>query len=183
MRGIASLAQGRSRWVIAGFAAVTLALGLGLLRLRLDSSIDAMYPDGSPVTVLHREVQKAFGSGKLLVAVLGGDIYTPSSLTALDRLTRDLESVKGMHRVTSAANARRMEDDGGFLRIEDLVDPGRLTPEAIADVRHFLATSELYGPNLLVDQAGRNAAVVMEVDDAADSRAVLASVERVLATD
>ncbi|MEJ2667406.1 MAG: MMPL family transporter, partial [Deinococcales bacterium] len=183
MRRIANLALARSRLVVAGFVLVTLALGAGLLRLGLDNSIDTMVPDDSPVTTLQHQVASSFGAGKLLVAVVQGDIYTPEALTEIGRVTAALQRVDGVRRVTSVANARRMEDDGGFLRIENLVDAQHLTPTDIAGIRSFLATSDLYGHGRLVDAAGTAAAVVMEIDDDADPQTVLMAVRHVLDSD
>ncbi len=183
MRWVADVVLARSRLVIAIFAIVTLVLAVGLLRLRLDSSIEAMYPDGSQVTRLRSEVDATFGAGDLLVAVLQGDIFERDTLLALRRTTDDLGRLGVVRRATSAANAKRMQDDDGFLLIRDLVDPARLGQEDIASLRSFLATSELYGGNLLVNAAGSAATIALEVDPDADAQAVLGAVQDVLARD
>ncbi|HKI55856.1 MAG TPA: MMPL family transporter [Trueperaceae bacterium] len=167
--------------MIAVFAVVTVALGIGLSRMAFDDSIAAMYPDNSPVTILHHQVERTFGTGKLMVAVLEGDIYTPAALTDLDRVTTALQRVQGVQRVTSLANATRMTDDQGLLRIESLVDPQHLDPQNIAGIRSFLQTSDLYGHGRLVNAQGTAASVILQIDDKASSRVVVPNIERVLA--
>jgi len=183
MKRVARLALDRSWLIIAAFAVVTLALGLGLTRVGLDDSIAALYPDSSPVTALHHQVERTFGTGKLMVAVLEGDIYTPEALADLERVTTALQRVPGVQRVTSAANATRMTDDGGLLRIENVIDPRHLDPQDIAGLRSFLQTSELYGHGRLVNAAGTAASVILQVSDQASSRAVVPEIDRVLASD
>ncbi len=171
----------RPRWILIAFALISLALGVGLTRLRVDNSLDPMYPDGSPVTALRGEVARTFGAGKLLVAVVEGDIYTAQGLTDLGRLTDAVHEVPGIGRVTSAANAQLMQDDDGLLRIEDLVNPDRLAPQDIAAIREELRTSELYGNGLLVNDDGTAATVVIEVDENADTAAAVDGVQQALA--
>ncbi len=183
MDRIADLALKRGRVVIAVFAALTLLAGAGLVRLRLDNSITAMYPDNSTAAALQTQAENTFGGGKLLIAVVEGDIYSPKGLSDLHRLTASLTAVDGVRRVTSAANARVMTDDDGLLRIDALVDPQHLGPEDIARIRAFLATSDLYGHERFVNRAGTAASIVMQIDPAADAGPVLRSIDGVLASD
>src|SRR5690606_11208663 len=115
---------------------------LGLPRLGIDASVTAMYPDHSAITDVQTEIERVFGAGQVLVAVLDGDVYAPSSLEAIRALTQGLAAVPGVTEVTSMANAQRMEDDDGFLLIEDLWPAtGPITPEAVTAGRTYLETS------------------------------------------
>ncbi len=183
MRQLAEIALSRSRLVIAGFALLTVLAGIGLPRIVLDESISSMYPATAPTTLLYHDVEKTFGAGKLLVAVLQGDIYTPQALTSIDRLTTDLERIQGVQRVTSVANANRMTDDNGLLRVENIVDPHHLGPAAIAGIRGFLASSSLYGHGRLVNDQGTAASVLLQVGDTSNPNAVVRAVRSTLASD
>ena len=170
----------RSWLVVAGFALVTLVFGFGLTRITLDDSLEAMFPDDSPVTQLNDRVEETFGSGELTIAVLEGDIYSREALLRLDQLTKELEEINGVQRVTSVANAQRMEDDDDFLLIEDLVDPATLDEDAVEEVRQFLETSYLYRGGLLVSEEGDFATIVMQIDDDREPDRVVRSIQDVL---
>lgn len=170
----------RSWWVVGFFALLTVVLAFGLTRLTLDDSFDHMFPDEAPATELNDRIQEVFGSNQLTIAVLSGDIYTQEALGLLDRLTSELGDVQGVEDVTSVANAQRMEDDDGFLVVEDLVDPARLGDDDIERVRSFLASSYLYRDGMLVSEDGRSATVVMQVDDEADPAQVVRGIRETL---
>ncbi len=183
MRSLAAFAIRRSRLVIAGFAVLTLLLGAGLTRMKFDDSIESMYPVDAPLTVLEHQLEKTFGAGKLLVAVVEGDIYTPQALTDLSSLTTALQRIPGVERVTSVANATRMADDDGLLRIDKVVDPQHLAANDIAGIRDFLATSSLYGHGRLVNAQGTAASVLMQISSSGNPHAVVAAVREALAAD
>ncbi len=183
MRRLAEFALGRSRLVIAGFALVTLVLGFGLTRMVFDDSIESMYPDDAPLTVLQHQLEKTFGAGKLLVAVVDGDIYTPQALTDLARLTTALQRLPGVERVTSVANATRMSDDDGLLRIDKVVDPSHLGASDIAGIRAFLAGSSLYGHGRLINADGTAASVLMQISSTGNPHAIVRAVRAAVAAD
>lgn len=183
MRRLAQITLTRSRLVIVGFTLVTLVLGIGLTRIVFDDSIESMYPDGAPLTVLQHQLEQTFGAGKLLVAVVEGDIYTPQRLTDLARLTTALQGIPGVERVTSVANATRMADDDGLLRIDQVVDPQHLSAADIAGIRDFLASSSLYGHGRLVNEQGTAASVLMQISTSGNPHAIVRAVRTTLASD
>lgn len=179
MKGLARVALSHSRLLIVIFAILTVGLGLGILRTEFDSSVMAMVPKGTEVGELQTQVEEVFGAETMMVALVEGDIYSPTALSALKELTTALESAPGVRGVTSAANADRMRDDDGFLEIEPLF-PDALTEEAIASARDYLENSVLYRGGLLVAEDGSSANLVIEVDPYADSGVVVRGIESAL---
>lgn len=180
MRGLGRLALRRPRAIVAAFALLSLVLGWGATRLQLDASVLALLPEGDEVTELQAEIGRTFGTDAVMVALVEGEVYTPEAIEALRGLTAALARAPGVTGVTSAANAQRMEDDDGFLLIEDLF-PARATPEQIAAARAYLESSPLYRGGLLVAEDGSSANVVIEVDAEHDSEAVVAGIRQALA--
>ncbi|AEB12820.1 efflux RND transporter permease subunit [Marinithermus hydrothermalis] len=162
----------RHPWIVLGtFLVLSVILGLGLPRLEFDNSPEAMVPPDLPAKRLLDEVEETFGTGSLAVAALEGEIYTPEALTQLREATQALEEVPGVLRVTSLATAKRMEEDAGFLLIEDLVPEAPLTPEDVQAIRAYVASSPLYQGKLVSEDA-RYAAVLISVERGADMRAL-----------
>ena len=79
------------------------------------------------------------------------------------------------------ATAKRLEDDDGFLLVEDLVPAGSLAGDQAAAVREYLASSPMYENVTLVSQDGRYASVIIERQDDLDAaelaRAVATTVD------
>ena len=161
----------RHPWaVILIFLALTLGLGAGLGRLTFDNSPESFVPPDLPAKKLLEEVRETFGGGDMALAALEGEVWTVPHLKALRAINDELAEVEGVLRVTSLANAKRMQEVDGDLVIEDLL-PETLTPEAIPSIRDYVEHHPLYGGRL-VSKDGRFAAVILEVDPGADMRAL-----------
>lgn len=180
MKAAVRLALRRPWLVVTAFLVVTLGLGFGVTRIQLNASVLAMLPDNAEVTVLAGEVGDLFGVDAVMIALVEGNIYTPQAIATLRDVTRALESSPGITQVTSAGNAQRMEDDDGFLLIEDLF-PTNPTLAQIAAARHYLENSPLYRGGLLVAEDGSSANIVVQADASFDSQVVIDGVREVLA--
>ncbi len=175
MERLSQIATRAPAVVILVFAALTLVFGFGLPRLTFDNSPESFVPPDLPAKRLLEEVRETFGAGDLAVAALEGEVWSVPALEALRTLTEELTEVEGVMRVSSLANAQRIQEVEGELVIEPLL-PDKLTPEAIAEVRDYVENHPLYAR--LVSADGRYAAVVLEVDATSDmlalNRALLA---------
>ncbi len=163
----------RHPWtVVVIFLLVSLGLGLGLGKLQFDNSPESLVPPDLPAKQMLDEVRDTFGSGEMAIAALEGDIWTPEALTALQAVTEAVSEVDGVQRVTSLANAKRMEEADGFLNIEDLLPAdGEITAEEIKSIRDYVDGHPLYAGRL-VSKDGRYAAVIVEVDPGLDMKAL-----------
>ena len=164
--------------VILLFLAVTLALGSGLFRLEYDNSPESFVPPDLPAKKLLEEVRETFGAGDVAIAALEGEVWNAEALAALRAATEAVAEVPGVLRVTSLANAKRMEEVEGELVIEDLL-PEELSPEAIPGIRRYVESHPLYAGRL-VSEDGRYAAVVLEVDAGVDNLALNRAIESAL---
>ncbi len=164
--------------VIAFFLAITLALGAGLPHLRFDNSPESFVPPDLPTKVLLDEVRDTFGGGDMALAALEGDIWTVPHLEDLRAITDELSEIDGVLQVTSLANAKRMEEDNGFLVVEDLL-PDDLTPADLPRLRSYVASEPLYDGRL-VSRDGHYAAVIIDVDAGVDALAFNRAVNKVL---
>ncbi len=164
--------------VILAFLAVTLLLGAGISRLEYDNSPESFVPPDLPAKKLLEEVRETFGAGDVAIAALEGEVWTPEALAALKDATLAVAEVPGVLRVTSLANAKRMEEVEGELWIEDLL-PEDLTPEAIPAIRRYVESHPLYAGRL-VSKDGRYAAVILEVDAGVDNLALNRGIEAAL---
>ena len=178
MQRLATFATTHPRLLTAVFAALTLVAVFGVFRVGMDASVSAMYPDQSEYADVQDQVEATFGAGQMLVVLLEGDVLEPVAFEALRELTNSLAKVPGVTSTTSVANAQRMEDDDGFLLIEDLVPAsGPITVEDVGAARDYLATSRLFQGGVLLAEDGTSANIMLEADLDADSGELVAAAE------
>lgn len=168
-------------FVILSYLAVTLILGSGLSRLTFDNSPESFVPPELPAKRLLDEVRDTFGSADIALAALEGNVWNAENLAALQRATEAVAGIEGVERVTSLANAQRMEEDDGFLIIEDLL-PEEISPADVSDIRSYVERHPLYSGRL-VSADGRYAAVILEVDPAQDMKRLTQDIEAALKED
>jgi len=159
----------RHPWrVILLFAALSAAFGAGLRGLELDNSPESLVPPDLPAKLLLDRARDTFGGGDMELAALEGEIWTPAALEQLRAATEAVSGIEGVKRVTSLASAKRMEEEDGFLLVEDLL-PENLDEEAVATIRAYVDNHPLYSGRL-ASSDGRYAAVIMEVDPESDMK-------------
>ncbi len=177
MQRLADLTTEHPRLIVAVFALLTLLAGIGIFRVGMDASVSAMYPDQSEHAEVQARVEETFGAGQMLVVLLEGDVSSPEAFEALRELTAELEKVPGVTSATSVANAQRMEDDDGFLLIEDLVPAsGPITADDVAEAHAYMEASRLYQGGVLMATDGTSANIVLEADPDADSGELMKAV-------
>jgi len=180
MKFVANLVTKRSRLVLIAFVLITFGFMLGLPRLRMDPTMNKFVPDDSPIEKVSDEVEELFGLDSVTIAILEGDIYTEKALKDIKNLSKEIGKIEGVDRVNSLANAKRMEDDDGFLIVEDLL-PKRLSEEKIAAIKNYLNTAYIYKDALLVSDDGRRATLIIESDPLnIDSLAVISELREKL---
>ncbi len=168
--------------IIVVFALLTVLAGVGLTRLAVDASVTAMYPDHAAITDVQDEIERTFGAGQMLVAVLDGEVFTPASMQAIRDLTLGLGAVPGITDVISLANAQRMEDDDGFLIVEDLFPAFGPIDQATIDAgRAYLETATAYRGGVLAALGGGSANLMMEADPNAPSDVLVSGIREQIA--
>jgi predicted RND superfamily exporter protein len=138
----------RSR-VAAGLVVVTLAAVLGIwnpvsgrVRIRIDPSLNEMLPEDDPARVFYEELLERFGSDDVVFLSLRSEsLFTPEGLATVERVTRAVGRIDGVHRVEGLADAMRMrpvDDDieiAGYLERlpRTRAEAERLRAELLAD--------------------------------------------------
>jgi uncharacterized protein len=179
---ILEFALGRSRLAIAAFAVVSVFMAVGVSRLKIDYSIDSFYPEGNPVIQANNRVRSAFGVGETEIAVLyADDVFAPGKLRDLRELTRRVEGLDGVVRVVSLANAPRMREEDGVLVSSEMVESDSPSPEEIAGIKDYLATSFAMKDGLLAAKDGKTTTVVIQVDESYDESTMVRKIDAELA--
>src|SRR5437667_956232 len=129
---------------------VTAMLGFYALQLRIESSLESMLPAGDPKVEYYAQTRAIFGSDDVaVVGVRARDIFAPSTIAKIARVTDEIAKVDGVEHVLSIANA--------VDPAADVLHPPRLLPrippepEEVEALKKKLVATPLYGKNLVAD--------------------------------
>lgn len=174
------------RAMLAGLlAALSLALGLRALSVRVDPGVESLIPASEDGLGRLDELHALFGPDESIILAVSADpLFDQRGLEALRDLTREAASLPGAGRVLSPVNVRDLDaDELGPLPVVpyERVLAGEMTPEALG---RRLAAHPVFG-GLLVAADARTAAVLIEVSEGAgdaDTRAdLVAGARRIIA--
>jgi predicted RND superfamily exporter protein len=134
-------------------------------RLRIDASADRLLPEGDASREFYDHVRRMFGSDEtLLIALVGDDVFTTENLQRIQRLTRRLEKVDGVHHVLSLSNAvnvRGVDDD---LEIAPFIHRVPETAEGLAELRAQVMGNPIYSGSLVSADTRATAVLVYFVE-------------------
>jgi hypothetical protein len=158
----------RSPWlIVAVVAAATVVLGLGALRLRVDSSVTTLLPRGDPAKQRYDEVVARFGADEVdIIGVIADDVLAAPTLEKIRLLTTRAAAVPGVGSVISLTNVRDP--------IADVLNPPLLipkipdTPAEREALRARIKDNPLFAGNLIAPDSRGAAVNVFLADDAHD---------------
>ncbi len=174
----------RAPWlVVAAIGAVTVVLGLGALRLRVDSSVTTLLPRGDPAKQRYDEVVARFGADEVdIIGVIADDVLAPATLEKIRLLTERAAAISGVGSVISLTNVRDP--------IADVLNPPLLipkipdTPAAREELRAHIKDNPLFAGNLIAPDsrgAAVNVFLAADANDDASLRRIDAALESLIA--
>lgn len=156
--------------VLAVVAVVTVVLGSGMARLRVDSSVSTLLPREDPGQALYAQVIERFGNDEIdIIGVLAPDVLAASTLEKIRTVTERVAAIDGVAQVISLTNVRDP--------IADVLNPPLLIPEipttrAARDrLRERIKDNPLFAGNLISPDTHGAAINVFFKDDARSEEA------------
>src|SRR5438876_652776 len=136
--------------VVVANVVVTAVLGFYALQLRIESSLESMLPAGDPKVEYYAQTRAVFGSDDVaVVGVRARDIFAPSTIEKIARVTDEIAEVDGVEHVLSIANA--VDAAADVLHPPGLLPRIPPAPEEIEALKAKLVATPLYGKNLVAD--------------------------------
>jgi uncharacterized protein len=136
--------------VVAANVIVTAVLAGYALHIRIENSLESMLPSGDPKVEYYNETRKIFGSDDVaVIGVRADDVFAPTTVQKIDRVTDALSKVPGVERVLSITNA--VDPAADVLHPPRLLPHVPPSPDEVDALKHKLATTPLYGKNLVAD--------------------------------
>ncbi len=139
----------RGGLVVALNLAVTAALGVFALDLRIESSLDSVLPAGDPAIAYYEEIRRLFGSDDVAVVGVRGpdDVLAPATLEKIHRVTETLARLDGVERVLSITNA--VDPAADVFHPPKLLPRMPPTAQDVAVLRAKLEATPLFRKNLI----------------------------------
>jgi predicted RND superfamily exporter protein len=155
------------RLTVAGVVgAASLAFVLTLANLKIHTDFFDFYPPEHPYIRMYEKFRRMFGSANILTMILevkDGDIYNPTTLQKLDRMTKYVIGSRGVipYQILSIAHpkVKSISTYAGAIQIRAVYHPDVPQTQADADRVKFSVYSTRGIRGLLVSQNDRAAAI------------------------
>jgi predicted RND superfamily exporter protein len=136
--------------VVVANVAVTVVLGSYALRIRIENSLESMLPAGDPKVEYYNSIRATFGSDDLgVVGVRADDVFAPSTIAKIARVTDALVKIPGVENVLSITNVvDPFETIGSTPRLLPHIPP---SPSDVEAFKRRVATTPILGKNLISD--------------------------------
>ena len=122
----------------------TLSMGLGINYLVIDDDMMAMLPETLDSRMSWDAVQDEFGSTEVIFIAFGNKgktVYSSETFSLLWDLTKALENVNQVEKVSCITTISRIDSEDGFMEISDLQPERDLTPPQIDKIKEYLISN------------------------------------------
>lgn len=157
------------RWpILMIMLMITLITGGAALRVQIDPSMESLFSKNSEEYRFYQEFRDKYGSDQMIcIAMAAGDIFTPSNLDLLKKITLELDHFPQVERVMSLANAMDLRHKFLGVKVEPVLGSENLSLEDIQTLKENVLSNELFSGNL-ISQDGKTASLLIYLR-AADS--------------
>ncbi len=156
MKAIARITTGYPRTVLFVLLVLTLYLGYGLTLLETRNNDDAELPKDDPIIATNDRFSEIFGEKHLvMVGIKSDDIFRPSTLQKVIRLSEELKKVDGIveDEITSLATANNIKGREWGLEVGPFMEEVPQTPDELEQLKHDIRTNKLiYGRLVSTDE-------------------------------
>lgn len=157
--------------VIALVVVLTVVLGAGLSRLRVELDVDKQIPQGHPLVEVGKRLEKTFG-GKYLTVVgfypTSGTVYDPALLAKVKRVTEAVEQLPGID-PTSVLSlmSKNLKDIRGSADSIEVVPLAGEVPANAAEAKELEARVKASGSftELVVNADGTATTLLLDFSD------------------
>src|SRR5213594_4595081 len=162
--------------VVVANVAVTVVLGLYALHIRIENSLESMLPAGDPKVAYYNATRALFGSDDVgVIGVRADDVFAPSTIEKIARVTDALARVPGVESALSITNVVDPFANVGLTsRLLPHIPP---TPDEVEAFKRRLAATPLLGKNLIADNF-RGAAITVFFKNLTDAQYLDLGVDR-----
>jgi predicted RND superfamily exporter protein len=148
------------RLIIGSCLLITLLMGWNIPRIVIDSDIKSMLPEDQEIIVSTNQLEEIFGGSEIVIlSVKSDNIFSQGTLTKLQEMTDEIESLPIVDRVMSLTNAFELQSITDGFEVRDLIERIPETEEEREALRQKIMNDELLYGNI-VSKDFRQTAVI-----------------------
>lgn len=161
MKFLFSWSSSRPFAALALAGGLSLLLGLGALRLRVDGSMEHLLSEHDPRVTHLREVMENFGERPVVLAMAEApNLFSPDTVELLRRYASDLAAVEGIESTASLFDTPLPGGRAGPMHAEPPLSPESVAREGLTSLRATLLDRSLVR-NHLLSEDGEALAVLL----------------------
>ncbi len=136
----------RPKLVIFISVILTIILSVGIKWFHIDDDVMKMLPEEIPSRVAWNEVQSDFGSIDLLYVTVGHSdrtLFNPETFALIWEITHQLKNLRVIENVISISTVNRIENENGFLEIDEMQPKKILSQSDLRDIQDYLKSNQI----------------------------------------
>ncbi len=138
--------------LIIGIVIISILCFLYLPDLRMEDDETTWFPKGDPILKTHDEFKQTFVNSEFVVVAYKSDnLFTQAEMTYLSHLSRELEKVPYVNRITSLIDVDDIRGTDQGLDIEPLIQENHLSDEEILNLKQRIDLNPFFKGNLISD--------------------------------
>jgi len=166
--------------VIAVVILLTVFFYFGLTRVNIVTEEKSMLPEGDPAVVAFDEVDETFGGAEFVMVIMDmGEVFTTNSLHEIERLTNDLERVKGVSSVLSITNIEEIKGVEGGIEVVELIEDIPNSEAELQKLKNRVLSDDDYAGQI-VSKNGKIALVMVQLLPNVDEERLIRDIKEVL---
>jgi len=166
--------------VIAVIILLTIFFYFGLTRVNIVTDPKSMLPEGDPAVAAFDEVDETFGGAEFVLVIMDMDeVFSAGALREIDRLTNDLERVKGVSSVLSITNIEQIKGVEGGIEVVELIEEIPSSSAELQKLKNRVLSNDDYAGQI-VSKNGKIALVMVQLLPNADEESVVRYTKEVI---
>ena len=166
--------------VITVVILLTVFFYFGLTKVNMVTESKAMLPEGDPVVAAFDEVDETFGGAEFVMVMLDmGEVFTTNSLHEIDRLTSDLERVKGVSSVMSITNIEEIKGIEDGIEVVELIEEIPTNEIELQKLKNRVLSDDDYAGQI-VSKNGKIALALIQLMPKVDEEGVIRDIKEVV---
>jgi len=181
MRKFAEIVLKYRLTIIAITLALTVFLGYGITKVRINSDMLSYLKPDDPVVQLFNRIGDDYGGNTMaMVAVESDDIFSTQTLTIIKNLTEKYSQIQGISSVMSLTHILDIKKTEAGLEIRKLIDKYDIpqSPEALLRLKEYTLGKDMYAGKF-ISRDGKITLLVCRLQPDAAKEAVAVQIRQV----
>jgi len=160
---------------------ISLILGYGIRYLKINTNIIDAVPETMEVKRYYNEIGEIFSTNdSIIVGIFTDNIFTLNTIILVDKLTNEIEKIKGVKDVISPTNVDYMKGSDEGLEISPILEKPPETDQEMNNFKNKLLSTKLY-KNMIFSPDSKVAGIIINLEDDCNNSEVYKEIKNIIA--